>query len=74
MNVKLCDFGWSNFQKGQLKRTTFCGTLDYLAPEMVEEGHQHDLTVDIWALGVLIYELCTGHSPFSFGLMDNAES
>ena len=41
---------------------------------MIEEGHQHDLTVDIWALGVLIYELCTGNSPFSFGLADNTES
>lgn len=35
-NIKLADFGWSNFkQKEADVRTTFCGTLDYLAPEML---------------------------------------
>lgn len=38
---------------------------------MLLEGHAHDSTVDIWALGVLIYEFCSGNSPFSFGLTDN---
>ena len=40
-----------------------CGTLDYLSPEMVE-GTPHDQTVDIWCLGVLCYEFCTGKTPF----------
>ena len=71
MNVKLCDFGWSNFERAPLKRTTFCGTLDYLAPEMLLAGHEHDSSVDIWAVGVLIYEICSGNSPFSFGLNDD---
>jgi serine/threonine protein kinase len=37
-NLKLSDFGWSNFLKPNAKdvRDTFCGTLDYLAPEMLE--------------------------------------
>lgn len=37
-NIKLSDFGWSNFLKPNAKdvRDTFCGTLDYLAPEMLE--------------------------------------
>jgi len=30
--MKLADFGWSNFTQGQIKRDTYCGTLDYLAP------------------------------------------
>ena len=57
--LKIADFGWSHFVNEQ-KRTTFCGTLDYLAPEMLEKGHYHDYRVDIWSIGVLIYELCAG--------------
>jgi serine/threonine protein kinase len=53
--LKLADFGWSNFNHGQNKRETYCGTLDYLAPEMVDKSHLHDYRVDIWSLGVLIY-------------------
>jgi aurora kinase len=30
--AKLADFGWSNFTEGKNKRTTYCGTLDYLSP------------------------------------------
>ncbi|EAR97251.2 plant dual-specificity MAP kinase kinase family domain protein (macronuclear) [Tetrahymena thermophila SB210] len=60
--VKLVDFGWSNF-KNRL-RMTYCGTLDYLAPEMILELG-HDEKLDIWSLGVLIFELITGKAPFA---------
>lgn len=45
------------------RRTTLCGTLDYLPPEMVE-GNPHTAAVDLWALGVLTYEFLVGAPPF----------
>jgi serine/threonine protein kinase len=45
------------------KRQTFCGTVDYVPPEIVE-GSSYDERVDIWAIGVLLYELASGTAPF----------
>jgi serine/threonine protein kinase len=64
-SVKLADFGWSNFEEKFKKRETYCGTIDYLAPEMADHSHRHDHRVDIWSVGVLIYELLTGNAPFA---------
>ncbi len=62
-NIKLCDFGWSAEASVQQKRTTFCGTIDYMAPEMIK-NQAHDHTLDIWCLGVLLYEMVHGFAPF----------
>ncbi len=51
-NVKMADFGWSIHS--DKRRDTLCGTLDYLAPEMVK-GSSHDSSIDIWEVGVLTY-------------------
>ena len=56
-----CLHSWSTVAKN--KRQTFCGTLDYLAPEMLTEG-VYDHRIDIWALGVLMYECLVGAPPF----------
>lgn len=66
-NVKLADFGWANFMQTNKKRETYCGTLDYLAPEMIDKSHKHDKGVDIWSVGVLTFELLSGSAPFSPG-------
>ncbi|KAG6862236.1 Serine/threonine-protein kinase ark1 [Termitomyces sp. Mi166 len=60
--LKIADFGWSVHAPGN-RRTTMCGTPDYLPPEMIE-GREHDEKVDHWALGVLTYEFLVGHAPF----------
>ncbi len=46
-----------------VRRSTLCGTLDYLPPEMIE-GKTHDEKVDLWSLGVLCYEFLVGRPPF----------
>jgi aurora kinase len=60
--LKIADFGWSVHAPSS-KRETLCGTPDYIPPEMIS-GETHDHSADLWALGVLAYELICGDAPF----------
>ncbi|OAL75016.1 AUR protein kinase [Trichophyton violaceum] len=64
--IKISDFGWSVHAPNN-RRQTMCGTLDYLPPEMLKPGNGdkwYDEKVDLWSLGVLIYEFLVGEAPF----------
>lgn len=62
--IKLIDFGLSvRFKKGEVLKSRG-GTLTYMAPEMVK-GLEYSETVDVWSAGCLLFELCTGHPPYT---------
>ncbi|XP_064388330.1 cGMP-dependent protein kinase 1-like [Halichondria panicea] len=62
--VKLVDFGFAKHIGAGRKTWTFCGTPEYVAPEIIL-NRGHDLSADYWSLGILMFELLTGSPPFS---------
>ncbi|EGR33810.1 serine threonine protein kinase, putative [Ichthyophthirius multifiliis] len=60
--IKITDFGCSVYNYQQQRRT-FCGTVDYMSPE-IAQGQYYGQSVDMWSLGVLTYYILTGIQPF----------
>lgn len=63
-HIALCDFGLSKANLSNGTTNTFCGTTEYLAPEVLLDDKGYTKMVDFWSLGVLIFEMCCGWSPF----------
>ncbi|XP_066911024.1 ribosomal protein S6 kinase alpha-5-like [Clytia hemisphaerica] len=78
-HIVLTDFGLSKEftpqEQNDGRAYSFCGTIEYMAPEIVKGGQTgHGMAVDWWSLGVLFYELVTGASPFTVEGAKNTQS
>ncbi|RXN10446.1 ribosomal S6 kinase alpha-5 [Labeo rohita] len=74
-HIVLTDFGLSKEFHEVERAYSICGTIEYMAPEIVAGGESgHDKAVDWWSMGVLMYELLTGGSPFTVDGDENSHS
>ncbi|KAH8675980.1 serine/threonine protein kinase [Xylariales sp. PMI_506] len=76
MNAKIGDFGLAALlvtgrDMQTIRRTTLCGTPNYIAPEILEKGRKgHDHNVDIWSLGIIVFAMLTSKPPFQSSTTD----
>ena len=60
----MTDFGISRYNFGSRDRTnTFCGSPEYMSPEMLAQGRSHGRSLDFYSLGALLFEMLTGLPP-----------
>jgi serine/threonine protein kinase len=65
LEVKIADFGLAAKLKfiGE-RRSTICGTPNFMAPEQLDKKKGHSYEADVWALGIIIYSMLVGLPPF----------
>ena len=64
--IKVTDFGLAKIIEPEAQTNSYCGTLEYMAPEILQDKG-HSFQVDWWALGILTYEMIVGFTPYSTG-------
>ncbi|KAK8395972.1 hypothetical protein O3P69_005219 [Scylla paramamosain] len=64
LNIKLADFGFSNFYTPGVLLSTWCGSPPYAAPELFEGKEYDGPKADVWSLGVILFVLVCGYLPF----------
>ena len=67
--IKIVDFGVAKDLTNKDSTNTFLGTLNYMAPEMLM-GKNYSFGIDVWSVGVILYELFYGKLPYGFGMTD----
>eukprot|EP01088_Endostelium_zonatum_P006722 TRINITY_DN18871_c0_g1_i1.p1 TRINITY_DN18871_c0_g1~~TRINITY_DN18871_c0_g1_i1.p1 ORF type:complete len:402 (-),score=86.56 TRINITY_DN18871_c0_g1_i1:77-1282(-) len=64
-NISVTDFGLAHQMTEEGERTrTYCGTIEFMSPEMIK-GAGYDKSTDWWSVGVLLYDMMTGKTPFN---------
>ncbi len=64
LNVKIADFGLSNLMKDGKFLKTSCGSLNYVAPEIISHKNYEGTSIDVWSCGIILYTLLFGVLPF----------
>ena len=71
--LKLADFGFACTAQELNSEENFCGSIQYMAPELLQEGGVYDKSADIWSMGHILFQLLTGSLVYDEAVEDEVE-